>query len=88
MNSRDERILQDLADHLRDKLTRNVTDFRSLCESADLDIKECSGKAMTLLMHLTAAYAAIHYSISAAEFGRVMGLQFKQMQERQAEDDE
>lgn len=88
MNSRDQRILKDLTDHLRDKLGRSVADFRSLCDSADLDARECSADAMTMLMQLTAAYAVIHYNISAADFARVMGMQFKQIQEQQAKDDE
>jgi hypothetical protein len=88
MNARDERILKDLTDHLREKLARNVADFRALCESADLEARASSAEAMTMLMQLTAAYAVIHYNISAADFARVMGTQFQQIQEQQAEDDE
>ncbi len=85
--TRDERILKDLVEHLRTKLGRSVADFRSLCESADLDPKECSSEAMTTLMQLASAYAVIHYDISASEFARVMGLQFQRIK-RQAEDNE
>jgi hypothetical protein len=86
--TRDERILKDLTDHLREKLARNMSDFRSLCDSADLDRKICSSEAMTTLMQLVAAYAVIHYDISAAEFAKVMGLQFQRIQRQQAEDEE
>jgi hypothetical protein len=85
--TRDERILEDLTDHLRQKLARSVADFRSLCESADLDPKEYSSEAMTTLMQLASAYAVIHYDISAGEFARVMGLQFQRIK-IQAEDGE
>ena len=86
--TRDERILRDLADHLREKLARSLADFRSLCASADLDRKTCSYEAMATLMQLVAAYAVIHYDISAAEFAKVMGLQFQRIQEKHAEDEE
>ena len=85
--TRDERILKDLTNHLREKVARSVADFRSLCESADLNEKTYSAEAMAMLMQLVTAYAVIHYDISASEFARVMGVQFQKMQEHQTEDE-
>jgi hypothetical protein len=85
--TRDERILEDLVTHLRDKLARSMSDFRSLCDSADLDEKVYTAEAMTMLIQLVSAYAVIHYNISAAEFAKVMGLQFQRTQ-KQVEDEE
>jgi hypothetical protein len=88
MNSRDERILKDLVDHLRDKLGRSVADFRSLCDSAGLDDKTYSAEVMITLMQLAAAYAVIHYDISVSEFARVMGSLFQRIKRQIAEDNE
>jgi hypothetical protein len=85
--TRDERILQDLTSHLREKFVHSVADFRALCKSADLNEKAYTAEAMTLLIQLTSAFAEIHFNISAADFAKVMGLQFQRIK-RQHEDDE
>lgn len=84
--TKDERILYDLTDHLQTKFERNVSDFISLCEIADLDNEKYSASIMALLMRLTAAYAVIHYTISAADFARAMGRQFELIREHHVED--
>jgi hypothetical protein len=82
-----DRIMKDLVINLREKLARNINDFASLCESAELDPKDIATETMNLLIRVTAAYAVIKFHVSAAEFTAVTGKYFDRMQRQLGEDD-
>lgn len=85
--TRDERILQDLNNNLRDKLLRNISDYVALCTSAELTPKSVMAELMVTLVQITASFAAHQFDISPAEFAATMGRQFEHARRVQAEED-
>ena len=81
--TRDERILNDLADHLREKIVKNIGDYADLCRGAGLDYPCVMSELMVTLVALTAGLAANQFHISPAEFATMMGKRFAAAQREQ-----
>jgi hypothetical protein len=86
--TRDERIVKDLATNLREKIARNISDFSSLCESAEVNPRLMVAEVMTLLLQVTTAYAVIQYNISSTEFTEAVGRYFEHAQKKHRENSE
>lgn len=85
--TRDERILKDLTDHLREKLGTNITDYIMLCRSAELDYRETMTELLSMLITLTASLAAHQFRVAPADFAQAMGQAFAAAQKREQEDE-
>lgn len=85
--TRDERILKDLADNLREKMIRNIGDYASLCVSAGLKQSVVMAELMATLINLTTSFAANQFHVSPADFAEVMSRQFEYAQRAQDEED-
>lgn len=85
--TRDERVLQDLRDNLREKMLRAIGDYASLCACAELKQSVAMVELMTTLIRLTASFAAHSFHVSPADFAEVMGRQFEYAQRAQEKED-
>ena len=85
--TRDERILNDLAEHMREKIVHNISDYITLCRTAGLDYPSTMSELMVTLVALTSGLAANQFHISPAEFADMMGRRFAFAQRAQQGDD-
>lgn len=84
--TRDERILDDLSQHLREKIATNINDYLSLCRSAELDYPSAVAELLSMLIVLTTSLAAGQFHISPADFAQMMGRRFAAAQREQEDE--
>src|SRR4029077_20100146 len=81
--TRNERILQDLKNNMREKMARNISDFSALCESADLDPRLICIEVMSQLIQLATAYAVVHFDIDTPDFLETVRRDFERTKRKQ-----
>lgn len=84
--TRNEKILRDLTQHMRDKVAQNVVDYMDRCKTVNLPYRDAATDLLMFFSQMAAGYAACQFDVEEVEFIRLMQMQFRRAKNQLKED--